>query len=91
MINSTLTSNSTHSNAYPDTSVDLWDKNIVNGEYIIAYELNYGLDRKIQDMLPKVSFGNAFSLSPRARVWWINLGHGKNWECHMHQVWGKKL
>ena len=50
--------------AYPDTSVDLWDKNIVNGEYIIAYELNYGLDRKIQDMLPKVSFGNGFSLSP---------------------------
>ena len=66
LINSTLTSNSTHSNAYPDTSVNLWDKNIVNGEYIIAYELNYGLDRKIQDMLPKVSFGNAFSLRPPA-------------------------
>ena len=53
-------------NAYPDSSADLWDQNIVNGEYIIAYELNYGLDRKIQDMLPKVSFGNAFSLRPPA-------------------------
>ena len=46
--------------AYPDTSVDLWDKNIVNGEYIIAYELNSGLDHKIQDMIPKVCLRNAF-------------------------------
>ena len=42
-------------NAYPDSSADLWDQNIVNGEYIIAYELNPGLDRKIHDMLPEVS------------------------------------
>ena len=42
--------------AYVDSSADLWDKNIVNGEYIIAYELNSGLDHKLQDMLPEVCF-----------------------------------
>ena len=42
--------------AYVDSSADLWDKNIVNGEYIIAYELNYGLDHKLQYMLPEVCF-----------------------------------
>ena len=41
--------------AYEDSSADLWDQNIA-AQYIIAYELNPGLDRKIQDMLPNVSF-----------------------------------
>ena len=40
--------------AYPKSNVDLWDQNVVNGEYIIAYVLNPGLDYKLQDMLPKV-------------------------------------
>ena len=40
--------------AYPDSKVDLWDQNIVNGEYIIAYEMNLGLDPKLKNMLPKV-------------------------------------
>ena len=53
--------------AYPDTSVDLWDKNIVNGEYIIAYELNSGLDRTIQAMLPKVSFRNVIFYNPSVK------------------------
>ena len=43
-------------NAYPDSEVDLWDQNIVNGEYIIAYEMNLGLDPKLKNMLPKVRF-----------------------------------
>ena len=41
--------------AYPDSKVDLWDQNLVNGEYVIAYELSRGLDRKLQNMLPKVN------------------------------------
>ena len=40
--------------AYPDTMVDLWDQNIVNNKYIIAYVINKGLDRKLQSMLPEV-------------------------------------
>ena len=42
--------------AFSDSNINLWDQNIVNGNYIIAYELNPGLDRLIQNMLPKVSF-----------------------------------
>ena len=42
--------------AYSDSAIDLWNKNIVNGQYVIAYELNSGLDRVLQKMLPKVSF-----------------------------------
>ena len=42
--------------AFSDSNINLWDQNIVNGQYIIAYELNPGLDRLIQTMLPKVSF-----------------------------------
>ena len=29
--------------AFPDSKVDLWDQNIVNGKYVIAYEMNPGL------------------------------------------------
>ena len=46
--------------AYPDSTVDLWDQNIVNGKYIIAYEMNPGLDRKLKSMLPKVLFINEY-------------------------------
>ena len=44
--------------AYPDSTVDLWDQDIVNGKYVIAYEMNPGLDRKLKSMLPKVRFIN---------------------------------
>ena len=44
------------SNAFSSSSSDLWDQNVVNGEYIIAYEISPGLDRLIKTMLPKVSF-----------------------------------
>ena len=46
-------SNATVWNAYPNPTVDLWDQNI-NNEYVIAYELNSGLDYTLQNMLPKV-------------------------------------
>jgi len=49
-------SNATAWKAFPDSTAYLWDKNIVNGEYIIAYEINPGLSYIIQNMLPKVSF-----------------------------------
>ena len=48
-------SNSTVWNAYADSTAYLWDQNIIN-EYVIAYELNSGLDYTLQDMLPKVHF-----------------------------------
>ena len=61
-------SNSTIWNPYPDSTVDLWNQNIVN-EYIIAYELNSGLDYKLQDMLPEVCFYlQIFSLNNRLRL-----------------------
>ena len=41
--------------AYPDSKVDLWDQNVVNGEFVIAYQISQGLDHKLQDMLPKVN------------------------------------
>ena len=42
--------------AFPDSKVDLWDQNIVNGEYVIDYELDFSLHPDLQNMLPKVYF-----------------------------------
>ena len=41
-------------NAFPDSKVDLWDQNLVNDEYIIAFELNPGLGQSLQNLLPEV-------------------------------------
>ena len=41
--------------AYPDSQVDLWDQNFVNGEYIISYEFDPSLHQKLKTMLPNVS------------------------------------
>ena len=41
--------------AYPDSQVDLWDQNLVNGEYVIAFEMNPGLGQSLQNLLPAVS------------------------------------
>ena len=41
--------------AYPDSRVDLWDQNLVNGEYVIAFELNPGLGQSLKNLLPNVS------------------------------------
>ena len=40
--------------AYPDSEVDLWNQNFVNGEYIIAYEFDPALHQKLKSLLPKV-------------------------------------
>ena len=42
--------------AYQSTEAKLWDQNIVNGKYVISYELDYLLDQDLQNMLPKVYF-----------------------------------
>ena len=42
--------------AYQSTEAKLWDENIVNGEYIIAYELDYSLHQDLKNVLPKVYF-----------------------------------
>ena len=34
--------------------MDLWHENFVNGEYVIAFELNDDLDSNVKRMLPKV-------------------------------------
>ena len=47
-------SNAALSRAYSKSNLDLWDQNFVNGEYIIAFELNPDLHHKIRSMLPKV-------------------------------------
>ena len=53
-MNTSNSSNSNLLNAYPDSKVDLWDKNFINGEYVIAYEFSSGLDDKLKKMLPMV-------------------------------------
>ena len=40
--------------AYPDSTVDLWDQNLVQGEYVVAFELNPGLGQSLQNLLPEV-------------------------------------
>ena len=39
----------------PLSEYDLWHEHFVNGEYVIAYELNDDLDNTLQRMIPKVS------------------------------------
>ena len=40
--------------AYPSPNAYLWDQNFVNGQYVIAYAFDYGLDQNVKSMLPKV-------------------------------------
>ena len=54
LMNISNDANAIFSKAFPTTS-DLWDQNIVNDKYVIAFKLDSGLDHKIQSMLPKVS------------------------------------
>ena len=42
--------------AYPKANVDLWDQNVVNGEYVVAFEINPGLHPKLKNLLPEVGF-----------------------------------
>ena len=41
-------------NALVDSKIVLWDRNVVNGKYVIAYEINSSLHSQIKNMLPKV-------------------------------------
>ena len=40
--------------SYPSPEAYLWDQNFVNGQYVIAYEMNYGLNQNVVTTLPKV-------------------------------------
>ena len=40
--------------AYADSTVALWDQNLVDGKYIIAFELNLGLGQSLLNLLPEV-------------------------------------
>ena len=40
--------------AFQDSTVQLWNQNLVNGKYVIAYELVPGLDHELTALLPKV-------------------------------------
>ena len=46
--------------AFVDSSTELWDQNVVNGQYVISYEVNQGLDDKIKNMLPEVNLLQAY-------------------------------
>ena len=54
LMKTSYNSNSGLWRAYPDSQVDLWDQNFVNGEYVIAYEFKPGLHRDVQSLLPTV-------------------------------------
>ena len=54
LMKTSYNSNSGLWRAYPDSQVDRWDQNFVNGEYVIAYEFKPGLHRDVQSLLPKV-------------------------------------
>ena len=52
MIKTSDDSNEAHM-AFPSSN-PRWNQNFVNGEYVVAFELNPGLHPKIRSMLPKV-------------------------------------
>ena len=51
-------SNQRLNRAFQDSTVQLWNENLVNGKYVIAYELDPGLDDEFKTLLPKVCFRN---------------------------------
>ena len=40
--------------AFPNNFKPYWDQHFVNGEYVIAYKLNPGLDQRVESALPEV-------------------------------------
>ena len=42
--------------AFPDSTVQLWNQNPVNGKYVIPYELDPWLHEKLKTKLPKVCY-----------------------------------
>ena len=53
-------------NAYTESGDEnfIWDQNVVNGEYVIAYEINPWLDHKLQSLLPQVGLQNLIERGP---------------------------
>ena len=60
--------------AFPDSTVQLWDQNFVNGEYIIAFELGPQLHYKIRRMLPLVGLRLTFKNIPGNIVFFVIFG-----------------
>ena len=54
MIENSYDSNAEFMRAYPSPEAYFWDQNFVNDQYVIAYEMNYGLNQNVETMLPKV-------------------------------------
>ena len=54
--------------AYTKSNIDLWNQTSINGKYIIAYEVNPGLDPKVQDMLPKVNISGEIREIPGSNI-----------------------
>ena len=46
--------NTTYWKAYSNSKIDLWDQNLVDGKYVIAFQLNHGLGPSLQKLLPEV-------------------------------------
>ena len=40
--------------AFANSTADLWDQNLVDGKYVIAFQLNHGLGPSLQKLLPEV-------------------------------------
>ena len=40
--------------AYPNPNANLWVQDFVNGQYLIDYEFDDGLNQNVKTMLPKV-------------------------------------
>ena len=45
--------------SYPSPVAYYWGQNFVNGQYLIAYELDYGLNQNVETILPKVYWYSA--------------------------------
>ena len=54
MIENSYDSNAEFVRAYPSPEAYFWDQNFVNGQYVIAYELNNALNQNVGNMLPQV-------------------------------------
>ena len=41
--------------SYTNSTLDLWDQNVENGKFIIAYQINEGMDDLNRELIPKVN------------------------------------
>ena len=65
--------NGSASLAFTNSSLDIWNQNVVNGKYIVSYEIYDGLDDLLKSMIPKERFHQRISHT----VWLIpSFTHG---------------